>query len=219
MAAALGAAAGRDAHRLSRRGRHRRRGARPGRHRHRAGRAGRARAVPGARPGARPAASLRAVRGLGRHGRGDVRRRCHDLDRSFLAHAATDADVSSTPDGTVGAPARSAHTGDHAHEHDHAARAQAGVIMRPIASHHPTVAQQAGGRPARRGDQGGDRRYATLDAAIAAGYELPRPGRAPTSTWRTRRTRRTAGCSTRSGRRCWSTRSTGAGRRCSAWSS
>jgi len=92
---------------------------------------------------------------------------------SFLAHAATDTDVSAAPDGSVGAIG---HTGDHAHEHDHAARAQAGVIMRPIADHHPTLTQQQEADRLAVATREATQRYATLDAAVAAGYEVPNPG-------------------------------------------
>jgi hypothetical protein len=96
---------------------------------------------------------------------------------SFLAHFATDADASSTSDGTVGAAGAVAHTGDDAHQHDHAARAQAGVIMRPIANHHPTVAQRQAADRIAAATRKATERYASLDAAIAAGYTVPRPGR------------------------------------------
>ncbi len=92
---------------------------------------------------------------------------------SFLAHAASDTDVAAASDGSVGAVA---HTGDHAHEHDHAARAQAGVIMRPIVDHHPTAAQQQAANRLAAATKEATERYATLDAALAAGYELPSPG-------------------------------------------
>jgi hypothetical protein len=97
---------------------------------------------------------------------------------SFLAHAATDAATDgvmvASADGSAGAVG---HTGDHAHEHEHAARAQAGVIMRPIANHHPTVAQRQAADQLAAATKKAMARYATLDAAVAAGYVVPKPGR------------------------------------------
>ncbi len=93
---------------------------------------------------------------------------------SFLAHAATDAAAVASADGSAGAVG---HTGDHAHEHEHAARAQAGVIMRPIANHHPTVAQRQAADTLAAATKKAMARYATLDAAVAAGYVVPKPGR------------------------------------------
>jgi hypothetical protein len=93
---------------------------------------------------------------------------------SFLAHAATDADVSTSADESVAAGV--SHTGDHAHEHDHAARAQAGVIMRPGTGHHATTAQQKAAQNLAAATRAAMRRFATLEAALAVGYELPRPG-------------------------------------------
>jgi len=92
---------------------------------------------------------------------------------SFLAHAATDTDVASNPEGAVEAVG---HTGDHAHEHDHVARAQAGVIMRPIAGHHPSATQQEAAAQLADATSKAMARYANLDAALAAGYKLPKPG-------------------------------------------
>jgi hypothetical protein len=65
------------------------------------------------------------------------------------------------------------HSGDHAHEHDHAARAQAGIIMRPIARTHPTVAQQRAADELAAATRAATLRYASVDAARTAGYELP----------------------------------------------
>jgi hypothetical protein len=97
---------------------------------------------------------------------------------SFLAHAATDASTDgvmvASADGSAGAVG---HTGDHAHTHEHAARAQAGVIMRPIANHHPTVAQRQAADQLAAATKKAMARYATLDAAVAAGYVVPKPGR------------------------------------------
>jgi hypothetical protein len=65
-----------------------------------------------------------------------------------------------------------AHTGDH--QHAHVARAQAGVIMRPASDQHPTFAQEQAADLLATATRTGTQRYATLDAAIAAGYELPK---------------------------------------------
>lgn len=91
---------------------------------------------------------------------------------SFAAHAASDTDVS-TADSVVDGVG---HSGDHAHEHDHAARAQAGVIMRPVVDQHPSVGQQLAADRLAAATREATRRYADLDAAIAAGYALPKPG-------------------------------------------
>ena len=65
---------------------------------------------------------------------------------SFAAHAATDTNVSADPQaaGTAVSSGTTVGNGDdHTHAHEHAARAQAGVIMRPPGNHHPTVEQVA----------------------------------------------------------------------------
>jgi hypothetical protein len=61
-------------------------------------------------------------------------------------------------------------TGGHAHGHDHAARAQAGVVMRPTAEHHPTAAQAAAADRLAVETVAAARRYADIAAARAAGY-------------------------------------------------
>jgi hypothetical protein len=95
---------------------------------------------------------------------------------SFIAHAATDAPATADPQAAVGGVA---HTGDHAEEHAHAARAQAGVIMRPSAGHHPTVEQAAAADALAVATKAAMLPYATLGAALAAGYVLPKPGTGP----------------------------------------
>jgi hypothetical protein len=81
---------------------------------------------------------------------------------SFAAHQHADAAVSAGP-GTAAA---------HGHEHGHdiAARAQAGVIMRPVAEHHATPAQAAAAARLAAATRSAVRRFASLDAALAAGY-------------------------------------------------
>jgi hypothetical protein len=91
---------------------------------------------------------------------------------SFVAHAAADHDVS-TPDSAVG------HTGHDAHDHDHVARAQAGVIMRPVADSHPSAAQLQAAAQLATATRTAMARYANLNAALAAGYALPRAGTGP----------------------------------------
>lgn len=95
---------------------------------------------------------------------------------SFAAHAATDHDVSveDAVDGTtVG------HAADHEHAHDHAARAQAGVVMRPQSSAHPTVEQVAGAQRLADATKAAMVKYARLADALAAGYALPPGGQGP----------------------------------------
>ena len=91
---------------------------------------------------------------------------------SFAAHAATDHDVS-VEGATVG------HTADHEHQHDHAARAQAGVVMRPQADPHPTVDQVAAAQALADATRQAMRKYEHLDAAIADGFALPAGGTGP----------------------------------------
>jgi hypothetical protein len=90
---------------------------------------------------------------------------------SFAAHAATDGDVTTDPRETTPAVGH-AHTDDE-HAHDHAARAQAGVIMRPQADHHATPEEQAAADLLARVTTEAMVRFARLDDALAAGFELP----------------------------------------------
>ena len=103
---------------------------------------------------------------------------------SFVAHQAGSTDSQSPSVGH-----------SHAGQHEHLARAQAGVIMRPlIGDHHATPEQTAAAialserRPRRRW-----RRYAKLSDALAAGYRLPdrRSGPAWMCTWSILSTKRT----------------------------
>jgi hypothetical protein len=87
---------------------------------------------------------------------------------SFLAHAATDGDVSADP-----ARAAVGHTGDHEHDHGHTARAQAGVVMRPLDGSAPTAAERKAAEQLARVTREAMRRFASLDAALDAGFELP----------------------------------------------
>src|SRR5690606_25498705 len=88
---------------------------------------------------------------------------------TIAAHAATDADVSADP--AQAGPAL-AHSDDE-HAHDHAARAQAGIIVRPQADHHPTPEQVEAARVLAEATAAAMTRYARLEDAIAAGYVLP----------------------------------------------
>jgi hypothetical protein len=91
---------------------------------------------------------------------------------SFAAHAATDQDVS--PQGAT------VHSGGtDGHEHDHAARTQAGVIMRPQAEHHPTADQAAAAQALADATRAAMARYANLRDALAAGFVLPPGGTGP----------------------------------------
>lgn len=89
---------------------------------------------------------------------------------TIAAHAATDGDVSADP---AQAAAPLAHTGGHEHAHDHAARAQAGIIMRPQADHHPTPEQAAAAQALAEATAAAMTRYARLEDALAVGYVLP----------------------------------------------
>ena len=92
---------------------------------------------------------------------------------SFAAHAA--ADVATSPQQAIGGVA---HISDHAHDHahGHAARAQAGVIMRPARPEPPTIEQVAAASELAAATRLATARYRNLADALAAGYELPRPG-------------------------------------------
>jgi hypothetical protein len=62
-------------------------------------------------------------------------------------------------------------TDQHTHEHEHAGRAQAGVIMRPLgADHHATEAQRQAADALAAATADAVARYADLDAALADGY-------------------------------------------------
>jgi hypothetical protein len=87
---------------------------------------------------------------------------------SFLAHAATDGDVGADP-----ARAAVGHTGDHEHDHGHTARAQAGVIMRPQDGAPPTTEERKAAEQLAKATREAMRRFARLDAALAAGFALP----------------------------------------------
>lgn len=80
---------------------------------------------------------------------------------SFVAHQATSAD-SQNP--SVG----------HSHEgeHEHLARAQAGVIMRPLPSHHATPAEVSASIDLAAATSRGVKRFARLEDALAAGYQF-----------------------------------------------
>lgn len=69
----------------------------------------------------------------------------------------------------------------HAGGHEHLARAQAGVIMRPLGGdHHPSAAQAAAAARLEAATKESVRRFARLADALAAGYELPLTGRSGT---------------------------------------
>ncbi len=87
---------------------------------------------------------------------------------SFLAHRANPAAASPA---AGAAPVVGL---DHEHAHEHAARAQAGVIMRPLgANDHATAAQQQAAAELAAATKQATARYADLNAALAAGYRLP----------------------------------------------
>jgi hypothetical protein len=66
----------------------------------------------------------------------------------------------------------------HAHGHEHLARAQAGVIMRPLlGDHHPSAAQTAAAAQLERATKEAVRRFGKLADAKAAGYRLPLTGK------------------------------------------
>ncbi|GIH04385.1 hypothetical protein Rhe02_24520 [Rhizocola hellebori] len=82
---------------------------------------------------------------------------------SFVAHQAGSTDAQSP---SVG----------HSHEgqHEHLARAQAGVIMRPLTGdHHATAEQTAAAIALANATKAAVARYSKLSAALAAGYKYP----------------------------------------------
>lgn len=85
---------------------------------------------------------------------------------SFTAHA-----TMPTPAAT-----EAAGTGEHDH-HDHAGRAQAGVLMRPLgAAHHPTAEDQQAATELAAATSQATARYTDLNTALAAGYRAPLGG-------------------------------------------
>lgn len=91
---------------------------------------------------------------------------------SFAAHTATGtANGATSPQQAIGGVA---HVGDH--DHGHAARAQAGVIMRPARQELPTVEQATAADELATATRLATARYRNLADALAAGYELPQPG-------------------------------------------
>jgi len=79
---------------------------------------------------------------------------------SFQAHEAADLAVAATE------PA-----GEHAHQHEHTGRTQAGVIMRPLpGGHHATEEQQRAAAELAAGTAAATARYADIGAAFADGY-------------------------------------------------
>ena len=87
---------------------------------------------------------------------------------TIAAHAATDADVGDPTETGVAIGGD-----DHEHAHDHAMRAQAGIIMRPQADHHPTAEQVQAAQALADATVAAMARYAHLADALAAGYVLP----------------------------------------------
>jgi hypothetical protein len=81
---------------------------------------------------------------------------------TFKAHQAASAD---TQDPSIG------HS--HAQGHEHLARAQAGVIMRPLATAHATAQQTAAAIALANSVKKAMAKYAKLSDALAAGYRYP----------------------------------------------
>jgi hypothetical protein len=97
---------------------------------------------------------------------------------SFLAHQASDLDADlTTAGGTSGEVIDAPH--DDGHQHDHAARAQAGVIMRALTNHHPTAEQTRAAEELATRTRAATARFTDIHAAIAAGYK---PSGATTGT-------------------------------------
>jgi hypothetical protein len=87
---------------------------------------------------------------------------------TIAAHAATDSAVGDPREGGVAVGGD-----DHEHAHDHAMRAQAGIIMRPQGDHHPTLDQVAAAQELADATKTAAARFARLEDAVAAGYVLP----------------------------------------------
>jgi hypothetical protein len=88
---------------------------------------------------------------------------------SLAAHTAAAAPAEET----VAGAASVGHAGGHEHAHDHAARAQAGIVMRPPTEDHPTLDQTRAAQSLAAATAEATARFADLDAALAAGYQLP----------------------------------------------
>ncbi|MBB5873955.1 hypothetical protein F4553_007389 [Allocatelliglobosispora scoriae] len=90
---------------------------------------------------------------------------------AFAAHAATDVGTA-LPDGAGVTVGSAAAPPAHGHEHDHAARAQAGVVMRPLGEdHHATPSQVRAATELATATKAAVARFADLQAALDAGYE------------------------------------------------
>jgi hypothetical protein len=85
---------------------------------------------------------------------------------SFVAHADADA----AAEAHVDAPGTPPHAHSDGHSHDFAARAQAGVIMRPASDEPPTPAQFAAAARLADETKTGTALYQDYEAAIADGY-------------------------------------------------
>jgi hypothetical protein len=86
---------------------------------------------------------------------------------SFVAHQAEHAEATEA----AAAASEIQATGQHTHEHEHASRVQAGVIMRPVgAEHHATDAQRGAADALAAATAQAVARYADLNVALADGY-------------------------------------------------
>jgi hypothetical protein len=92
---------------------------------------------------------------------------------SLTAHTAAGPASATNGGPAIAGPASVGHAAGHEHAHDHAARAQAGIVMRPLSVDHPTAAQARAAQRLAAATTRETARFANLDAALAAGYTLP----------------------------------------------
>lgn len=86
---------------------------------------------------------------------------------AFAGHAET------TPEPDASSTSAAVSTDGAEHHHDHASRAQAGVLMRPgAAAHHATAGQRQAAADLAAATSAAVARYADIDAALADGFEL-----------------------------------------------
>lgn len=86
---------------------------------------------------------------------------------AFRAHEASDLDAGLPEVPAAGAAIETAHE----HGHDHSARAQAGVIMRPLGEgHHPTAQQVRAAAELAKATKAATARFADPQVALDAGY-------------------------------------------------
>lgn len=88
---------------------------------------------------------------------------------TLAAHNASNTEVGATG----GVASTTALDHDHLHSHAQASRAQAGIVTREPTETEPTVAEQQAANTLAAQVKQGTARFADMDVALAAGYQLP----------------------------------------------